>query len=376
MIKLGGMLMIGSTGCNTGKTRLACEFFQNFSKTHNIVGIKVTPITDKDGQHPPSGNCKVRSSLDGAYLVIEETNPHSKKDTARFLYAGASRVFWLRVFKERLQEGLKALLDVVGPDAISICESNLLRHVVEPGLFLMVAGSETSKWKNSALELQEHTDRMVFSENGKFDFDYSQVRILDGRWALQEKATVIVMAGGASQRMGIDKSMLPMNGQSIIENICEQLHGSFQQILISANDTDKFAFLGYEVIQDRLPGQGPLMGIASALAASANELNFIVACDIPHIRLPFIRKMLSLAARSNADIVVPMSRDGLCEPLYAVYRKSVLDVMNEALSRDRRKLSDVFARCQVEYVELKASLPNLNTIFEYQQFQKQLTHYT
>lgn len=373
MIRLDGMLMIGSAGRNIGKTELACALLRKYSKSHSIVGIKVTTIAAGERQsHRDDNGCRVYSSLDGAYCITEETNAHSNKDTARLLRAGASRVFWLRVSKEQLQEGLAALLDIMGPGTVSICESNSLRHVVEPGLFLMVTSPGPNRWKSSALKVKEHADKIVLSENGKLSFDFNQVRILGSRWGLRENATAIVMAGGASQRMGTDKSMLPMKGRPIIENICEQLRCSFQQILISANDTEKFAFLDVDIVRDRVSDQGPLMGIASALAASTNELNFVVACDIPHIRMTCIRRMLSQAAQGSADIVVPITRDGQCEPLFAVYRRRVVEVMNEALSRDRRKITDVFARCEVEYVELDVRLPNLNTIAEYRQFQTSL----
>ena len=139
MIQLGGMLMIGSAGSNIGKTELAGALLGKFSKSHSIIGIKVTTIAAKDGQCPRGGNgCGVCSSLDGVYSITEETNAESNKDTARLLRVGASRVFWLRVLKKRLGEGLMALLDIIGPGAISICESNSLRYIVEPGLFLMV----------------------------------------------------------------------------------------------------------------------------------------------------------------------------------------------------------------------------------------------
>ena len=375
MIRLDGMLMIGSAGPNIGKTELACMLLEKFSKSHNIVGIKVTAIVAKDGQCPRGGKgCGVCSSLDGAFFITEETNAHSNKDTARLLRAGASRVFWLRVLREQLQKGLTALLDLIGPGAVSICESNSLRHVVEPGLFLMVTSPDSERWKSSALKVEAHADKIVFSENGKFSFDLDKVRIVDGRWTLPENATAIVMAGGASQRMGTDKSMLPVKGRLIIEDICGQLRGGFEQILISTSESHKFAFLGFEIVPDRVPGQGPLMGIASALAVSANELNFVVACDIPHIRLAFVRRMLSLAAKGDADIVVPMTRDGQNEPLYAVYRRNVTEVMNEALSTGRRKVTDVFALCKVEYVELETRLPNLNTIAEYRQFRRRLNN--
>ncbi|MHC4556771.1 MAG: hypothetical protein ACYS80_05640, partial [Planctomycetota bacterium] len=150
MNKLDGMLMIGSTGANVGKTELACAIFRKFSKNWDIVGVKVTTIEDKDGQCPRGGEgCGVCSSLDGVYCITEETDNSSGKDTARLLDAGASRVFWLRVLKKHLPEGVTALLDVIGPNAVSICESNSLRQAIEPGLFLMVRSCDLKIWKSS-----------------------------------------------------------------------------------------------------------------------------------------------------------------------------------------------------------------------------------
>jgi len=115
MIKLDGMLMIGSAGRNIGKTELACALIKKFGKTTDITGIKVTTIKAKDGQCPRGGRgCGVCSSLDGDFWITEETDSNSHKDTARLLAAGASRVFWLRVMKKRLEEGLAALLNIIG----------------------------------------------------------------------------------------------------------------------------------------------------------------------------------------------------------------------------------------------------------------------
>jgi molybdopterin-guanine dinucleotide biosynthesis protein A len=155
----------------------------------------------------------------------------------------------------------------------------------------------------------------------------------------------------------------------MVEIIAEQLRTSFSQTLISANDAEKFAFLGLQIVPDRIQGQGPLMGIASALEASANEVNFVVACDIPHIDLAYVRKMLSLA--KGADIVIPTTGDKEYEPLFAVYRKSALEAINKVLRTGGRKISDVFTRCKVRYIELKTDgFANLNTRAEYEEFCK------
>ncbi len=371
MIKLDGMLMIGSAGANVGKTELACALIRKFSKSKPIIGIKVTTIRAKDGQCPRGGQgCGVCASLEGNFCITQETDADSGKDTARLLAAGAAKVFWLRVLKKHLLQGVEALLDIIGPEAISICESNSLRQVAEPGLFLMVQRSNQKVLKSSAQAVKKYADRLVLSDGDCFDFDISRIKLAEGKWVIQEKATAIIMAGGNSCRMGADKSMLPIKGRPMVTHICEQLRGTFSQILISTNEVNKFGFLGFEVIPDKIQGQGPLMGIASALEASASELNFVTACDIPHINLAFVRKMLTEA--KTADVVIPTTGDGKYEPLFAVYRKSTLEAINKVLLSGGRKISDLFARCRVKYIKLGAPqwFTNLNTMAEYEEFRE------
>jgi molybdopterin-guanine dinucleotide biosynthesis protein A len=310
--------------------------------------------------------------LEGVYCITEESDSSSGKDTARLLSAGASRVFWLRVLKEHLQQGTTALLDIIGPNAVSICESNSLRQVVEPGIFLMARNRNLRPWKNSAQQVKKYADKIVVSDGSSFDFDLDRIKLTDGKWIIQMQATAIIMAGGGSSRMGIDKSMLPIKGKSLIKTICEQLCGSFDEILISANEVDKFAFLGFEVVPDKVPEQGPLMGIASALEASANELNFVVACDIPKINLNCVNSMLNEAIESQADIVIPVIGEEKYEPLFAIYRKTALESINKALSSGKRKIIDAFTLCRVKHIELDNTdwLINLNTMADYEEFQK------
>ena len=180
MIRLDGMLMIGSAGANVGKTELACTLLNRFGKNHNITGIKVTTIKDKDGQCPRGGEgCGVCSSLEGNFCITEETDRSSGKDTARLLEAGANRVFWIRVLKDHLVEGITALLDVIGPDAVSICESNSLRQAVEPGLFLLASSNDSDSWKKSAEQVREYADRIVVSDGSSFDLALDRIKLVD-----------------------------------------------------------------------------------------------------------------------------------------------------------------------------------------------------
>ena len=385
MPRLDGMLMIGSAGPNVGKTELACAILRRFAGKHKIVGIKVTAIQEKNGQCPRGGaGCGVCSSLEGVFCITEEKDRGAGKDTSRLLAAWAERVFWLRVLKAHLAEGLAALLDVIGPDAVLICESNSLRQVVKPGLFLMGKGTNAGSWKDSARKVKRYADRIVVSDGKGFDLDLNRIELIEGKWILTEKtegdnsnsaseATAIIMAGGGSGRMGTDKRLLQIDGRPMIENIRDQLCGRFNRIIISANDPEKLRFLGLEVVPDRIPRQGPLMGIASALEASRSELNFVVACDIPHIDIDLVEQMLAEAESGGADVVIPITSGGRHEPLFAVYRRSVLEIANNVLASGERRISEIFGLCKVKYVTLvDPDRPaNLNTQAEYEKFTRQ-----
>jgi molybdopterin-guanine dinucleotide biosynthesis protein A len=369
MIRLENMLMIGSSGSNVGKTELACSLLRKLGSDHRIVGVKVTAIEAKDGSCPRGGQgCGVCSSMDAEYRITEETDRRSRKDTGRLLAAGAGKVYWLRVMRTHLCQGLTALLETVGRDTVVICESNSLRQVVEPGLFLIVDRTNRKPWKHSAQQVRQHADRIVLSDGESFDLNLDRIQLAGIRWLLTEDATAIVLAGGHSRRMGMDKSMLPIDGRPMIEHICRQLCGTFAKVLISANDTGKLSFLGLVVVPDRIPDQGPLMAVASALEASRSDLNLIVGCDVPRVRLPVVRRMLTEA--EGVDIVIPVTEDGREQPLFAIYRRSIRRCMDAALESGARRFTDIYGLYRVRRIELGDAgwFANLNTMADYERF--------
>lgn len=170
--------------------------------------------------------------------------------------------------------------------------------------------------------------------------------------------------------MGCDKSLLPVDGVPMIEYVLHQVRPYFRHILVSAEDAGKYAFLGVPVVPDEVPGQGALMGIASALAASPAELNFVVACDIPDIDIGFVKGMFAQA--EGYDGVVPVSGESRFEPLFAVYRKTVAVAATRLLADGRRRISAVFELCRIKYIDLTGAgwLKNLNTAADYRDFLK------
>lgn len=182
-------------------------------------------------------------------------------------------------------------------------------------------------------------------------------------------ATAVILAGGRSSRMGRDKSLLTTDNIPLIKKIASQLEGFFQEIIIGANDMEKYRFLHLRVVPDLEKGKGPLMGIYSTLLSSKNETNFVVACDIPDLDMNYVAELIGQA--EDHQIVVPIHSDGQLEPLFAVYRKSILENIKKLLDADRRKIRLLFESVDVKYLPLPDEgkwYKNLNTIEDYQNY--------
>ncbi len=188
-----------------------------------------------------------------------------------------------------------------------------------------------------------------------------------GRWLMQHEAAAIILAGGESRRMGQDKSLLPVSGRPMIQRIEGQLAPMFDEILVGANEPGKYPFLQARIVPDRARGMGPLMGILSCLAASGHDLNFLTGCDIPDMHAGFIMQMLREA--EGYDIVMPLSADNRPEPLFAVYRKSVIPHAEAVLARGGRRIAELFDCVKTRFVSLPQTgwYKNLNTMEEYRQ---------
>jgi molybdopterin-guanine dinucleotide biosynthesis protein A len=185
-----------------------------------------------------------------------------------------------------------------------------------------------------------------------------------------EPVAAIILAGGKSRRMNGEKPLLPLNGCTLIEAVIAQLRPLFDAILISAGDGEKFAFLGLPVIVDEAPGQGALPAILTGLRASPCRTNFIMACDIPVIHVPFLRKILALAPGS--EIVVPRYRDGKFEPLFAAYDRAIVAKIAKQVAAGDFRISSLFRTCRTEFVAMDGQewFCNLNTLAEYHDYLK------
>ena len=188
---------------------------------------------------------------------------------------------------------------------------------------------------------------------------------------IDASVAAVILAGGHSRRMQREKSLLPVNGRLMIEAIIAQIAPHVDEIIISTTKKDKFAFLKRPMVEDEKPGQGPLLAILSALRFSGHTVNFFLACDIPFIHIPFMKKILSLSSRH--DIVVPRYRDGKFEPLFAAYSRRIIPAIEKQVAGGDRKIANLFPLCRTKTVAMDEQkwFRNLNTIKEYRDYLRQ-----
>lgn len=138
-----------------------------------MIALKVTTIQDKNGKCIHGGEgCGVCSNLKGNFEITEELNAGNNKDTSLLLAAGAEKVYWLKTLKNNISEGFNTFISQIPENALIVCESNSLRKVVNPGVFIMIKNSKDSQMKKSASEVIDQADITI--ENS-FNNDFEKV---------------------------------------------------------------------------------------------------------------------------------------------------------------------------------------------------------
>jgi molybdopterin-guanine dinucleotide biosynthesis protein A len=166
--------------------------------------------------------------------------------------------------------------------------------------------------------------------------------------------------------MGRSKVMLPFGPETMLQRIVRLVGEVCAPIVVVAAPAQDLPQLPTGVIlaRDKREGRGPLEGLAAGLAALPAEVEaaYATSCDVPLLVPMFIRRMFDLLADHAA--AVPVS-GGYHHPLAAVYRPSVLPMIDELLAAERMRpafLFDSVDTRRVSEAELRDVDPELHTL--------------
>lgn len=163
--------------------------------------------------------------------------------------------------------------------------------------------------------------------------------------------TGLVLAGGESRRMGVDKTALMLDGQTLLQRAIETLRAVFPEVLVSVRELRPD--LAMPQVCDDPPGAGPLAGLCAGLAHARTPWVFATAADMPFLDAALIRR---LAAYRTPDVqAVVAVVDGVPQPLAAFYATGALTEIRAVLGEPgRRGLRAALERLRVRRVEADA----------------------
>lgn len=189
--------------------------------------------------------------------------------------------------------------------------------------------------------------------------------------------TGVILAGGDNRRMGGKvKALLPFHGEPLIIRQIRRMKTICDDVIVVTRYPERLdAVLDDDVIllEDRIPGKGPLSGMHAALSVLVHSDAWVVACDMPFISVCAAELMRAHKKETECDIVVP-SIDSRIHPLHGIYDKQCLKPVSEVLQGGTYRLQDLIQRSQWDTVEERVFLKrgidrrfvtNVNTPEEY-----------
>jgi molybdopterin-guanine dinucleotide biosynthesis protein A len=179
-------------------------------------------------------------------------------------------------------------------------------------------------------------------------------------------ATGIVLAGGASRRMGSDKRLLDVDGEPMLRRVARVVADASDELIVSVSGERPLppGVLGEvaaRVVVDRRPGAGPLAGLEAALQEAAHPIVIVVAADMPDIDALLLRILVDRLVQSEADAVA-VATDRGPQPLLAAYRREpALAAATRLLDSGERRMRALLEALDVRTLPDDGSATNANT---------------
>jgi molybdenum cofactor guanylyltransferase len=194
----------------------------------------------------------------------------------------------------------------------------------------------------------------------------------------EAKITGLVLAGGMGRRMDSrDKGLVPFKGKPMVQHAIERLAPQVDKLIVNANrNVETYAAFGHRIVSDEVSGfAGPLAGLHAGMractnaVATANEHDrrwiVTIPCDSPMLPLDLVQRLFEVAQNENAEIAVAVTDEG-AQPVFALYRLSLLESLEAFLNAGERKIDKWSAQRRVANVAFEdtSAFANINTVAE------------
>lgn len=187
----------------------------------------------------------------------------------------------------------------------------------------------------------------------------------------------LVLSGGKSSRMGMDKGLLQSNSMSWVAIAEKKLEWLGLETWISINHSQNSAYK--KILPDNLfifdnksvKVKGPLLGILSAHIHFPDDDILVLACDLLQMNVALLKGLIEKRKADKTSQAVLYRFEGELQPLCAIYSPAsltkILSMANAGYLKNfslKRALS-IFDLAELKCVENgKTAFKNFNTLSE------------
>jgi molybdenum cofactor guanylyltransferase len=139
----------------------------------------------------------------------------------------------------------------------------------------------------------------------------------------------LILAGGSSTRMHRDKAALQYGGRSQLDRAFDLGSRHVDKVFVSvrSNQTADPTRARHPLILDCVAGEGPIVGIRSALAAHPEVAWLVLACDLPFLSDTALSQLLRERDPAVLATAFRSTHDGLPEPLCAIWEPAAASAL-------------------------------------------------
>ena len=119
--------------------------------------------------------------------------------------------------------------------------------------------------------------------------------------------------------MGFSKEKIKINNQYLVYNQIEMLKPLFNEIVVVSNNEEFYIDKDVVVVKDIIQKKSPLIGLHAGLTYSSNQINYLIACDMPHIDTDFITYLINGYTSQDALLA---KTNGYYEPFNKHFKSS------------------------------------------------------
>ncbi|MCX7696222.1 MAG: molybdenum cofactor guanylyltransferase [Bacteroidales bacterium] len=161
------------------------------------------------------------------------------------------------------------------------------------------------------------------------------------------KMMACILSGGKALRLnGQTKSHIIVGEKPLLEWQLAVLRKYFEEIVIIGRITHPEARTFFDIIE----GIGPMGGLYTALKVTKKSEVFIFPSDNPFLSGLFIETLIHLSQTKQQEAIIPLHY-GYAEPLYGLYRISILPKIEKMLNEKRYAMHELLQKINAYYFE-------------------------